>query len=180
MKQTNIQFQIDQLRKDKMIVVIEAIAIQVFALFVSAYLPQILLRYYYAGQQLFEEPALLTYIPVVSFGIGTAFVVYALVSNFMRWRKIKSLEEEMMFLGDSCCGGDCGSETDTNWDELDELDRIVEEAIAESKAEAKKAVSKTKKATKKAKPAAKTTATKKKKATSKTSKAKKKATSKKK
>jgi hypothetical protein len=163
MKQSTIQFQIDQLRKDKMIVVMEAIAIQVFALFVSAYAPQLLLRYYYQNQQLFEEPALLTYIPVASFAVGALFFIYAVVSNILRWRKIKQLEEEMLFIGsdDACgCGGDCQCGSETNWDELDELDKIVEEAIAESKAEAKKAVSKSKKAT--SKPAAKSTATKKK------------------
>jgi len=171
MKQSNIQFQIDQLRKDKQIVILEAIAIQVFALFVSAYLPQLLLRYYYQNQQLFEEPALLTYIPVASFAIGSLFFLYALISNVMRYRKIKQLEEEMLFLDDSCgCGGDCQCGSDENWDELDELDRIVEEAIAESKEEAKKAV---KKAKTTAKPAVNTTATKKKTSTSNSSSSKK-------
>lgn len=154
MKHHSVQFQIDQLRQDKIILAIESIAVMVFALFVSAFLPQLLIRYVYANQQLFEQPALLEYIPLVAFFVGTVYFIYATVMMVMKAVKINKLQAEMTFMVDDCsCGGDCGcGHADDNWEELDELDKMVEEAMAESKnmAAAKKPASKTKKAKKSA------------------------------
>lgn len=161
MKHHSVQFQIDQLRQDKIILAVESIAVMVFALFVSAFLPQLLIRYVYANQQLFEQPRALEYIPLIAFFVGTIYFIYATVMMVMKAIKINKLQTEMTFMADECsCGGDCGcGDHDDNWEELDELDKMVEEAMAESKkdstasknvAAAKKSATKTKKGKKSA------------------------------
>jgi hypothetical protein len=154
MKQSKLQFQIDQLRQDKNIAATESIAVMVFSLFVSAFLPQLLVRYVYADQALMEAPALLEYIPVAAFTVGALFFLYAVVSNIMRMIRINQLQAELMALPDDEYGCNCDHDHDhENWEELDELDRMVEEAMAESKATksaaaSKKTATKTKKAKK--------------------------------
>lgn len=154
MKQGNLQFQIDQLRQDKSIAAVESVSVLAFSLFVSAFLPQLLIRYVYANQALLEAPKMLEYIPLAAFTFGAAFFVTSFVGNISRSMKIEKLQSELNTMGDDCsCGGDCGCNTNENWEELDELDKMVEEAMAESKssktaAATKKTATKTKKAKK--------------------------------
>jgi hypothetical protein len=167
MKHSQLQFQISKLQHAKLNTTVEVIAVVVLALFVSAILPSLLVRYLYANQQLFEQPALLEYIPVIAFVIGAGYGVFAVIINTIRSRKIaqlsKELETEMLFADmDGCCGGGCGScgshsaGADNEWADMDsfeELDKMVDEVIAqnEAKKSSKKAAtgSKTKTASKK-------------------------------
>lgn len=98
MKHHSVQFQIDQLRQDKIILAVESIAVMVFALFVSAFLPQLLIRYVYANQQLFEQPRALEYIPLIAFFVGTIYFIYATVMMVMKAIKINKLQTEMTFM----------------------------------------------------------------------------------
>ncbi len=110
MKQSSLQFQISQMRQEKQIYTLESIAVFLFSLFLSAFLPQILFRYLYANQQLLEQPKLLEYIPVAAFLIGVGFFIFAMVGNIMRMMKIAKLEKELAqvsMMDDGCCGGDC-------------------------------------------------------------------------
>lgn len=152
MKQSSLQFQITRLQQAKMNTTVESIAVVVLALFVSAILPSLLVRYYYADQQLFEQPQLLEYIPVVAFVLGAGYGIFAFAINFLRSRKIKQLSEELdrelLFADSSCCGQDCGSSkgccsdsfsdfdsSDDDWadaESFEELDRMVDEVIAEN------------------------------------------------
>ncbi len=104
------KFKITSLRQEKMATGIEAITILFFSTFVALFLPQLLFQYVYAGQALTQPPALLQYIPLAAFIIGTAYVLYAIVSNVQRGMMIKKLEKEMMGMSmgsDACCEG-CG------------------------------------------------------------------------
>jgi len=147
MKQSSLQFQISNLQHARLNTTVETLAVTVVSLFVSAILPSLLVRYVYANQQLFEQPKTLEYIPVVAFAVVVGYAIYALVTGFNRSRKIAELQKELAeveLLGDGCCGDDCGCGHD-DWSDLEtleELDRIVDEAIAESTASEKKPAAK--------------------------------------
>jgi hypothetical protein len=152
MNTSSMQFQIQQLRQDKINASVSSIAVFVFALFSVALLPQLIFQYFYAGQQLLEQPKVLELIPLTAFLLGVIHFLSVAFTNAIRTKKINELEEELKFMDDGCqCKGDCKC-GDSNWDDLDELDAMVEEAIAEAK--------KTKKPAKPAKPAKKASKTK--------------------
>ena len=83
--QPDLQFQISQLRIDKIIFAIDALLVcfTVFLLLVS--LP---LLYSYV-------PTLPQYTPAVLVGVAVASSLFALGGNVLRWRKIRSLESEL-------------------------------------------------------------------------------------
>ena len=120
---SHLQFKIDQLRKEKMILAIESIAVFIFSLFLSIFLPQLLYTYFYADQQLMAEPKLLTYIPVISFIIGMVYFLYMVVMNISKAAQVKKLEAELTAL----------SEDTLNDDDLAEVQKIVDEIVAEEK-----------------------------------------------
>lgn len=127
---STLQFKIDQLRKDKMILAIESIAVFIFSLFVSIFLPQLIYTYFYADQQLLAEPKVLTYIPVISFIIGVGYFLYMLVMNITKATQVKRLEAELSAL----------SEDTLNDDDLQEVQKIVDEIVAEERPARKTAV----------------------------------------
>jgi len=106
-----LRFKIAQLRQDKMIFITEAISVFVCALFVSAFLPNLLLRYFFDQSKLTEVPPALEYIPVAAFIVAVGFFAFTLVTNIGRWSKIKKMEKELdellMTHGDHCCDGMC-------------------------------------------------------------------------
>jgi len=90
------QFQVRYLRAISSQRMLEATTVFLAALFVSALLPSLLIRYAYAGQTLFEQPPILDVIPVVSFVIAIGYFLFAVVGNVMREMQIRRLEREMM------------------------------------------------------------------------------------
>ncbi len=103
------QFELSQLRQKNMVVMIESIATFIACLFATAFLPQLLFKYFYATQQLTEEPAIFSYIQVGSFLVGALYFLYAVVGNFQRSMKARKLEKEIqsgVMMGDGCCD-DC-------------------------------------------------------------------------
>jgi hypothetical protein len=116
MKRKSLQFQITQLRQEKVQAIVESIAVFIFSLFMMSFLPRFLFTYYYANMQLTEEPALLTNIPVFFFSVGVLYFVYALVMNFLRYRKIMKLNKQLMSEMDACCNdcSDCSCEQHGN------------------------------------------------------------------
>jgi hypothetical protein len=138
---SSLQFQIEQLRHDKIVYALESIAVLVFSFFMAVFLPQLLVRYLYADQQLFQEPMLLQYIPVVAFAVGTGFFVFAAVGNIMRYFKIRKLEA--MLDEDDCCGCGCGS--------CDMPDEMLMKAASMASTTTKTAASTRKSSTKKSK-----------------------------
>lgn len=107
-----LQFKIDQMRKQNMTSAIESIAVFLLAIATTIYLPSLLIQYVYANQQLTAEPALLTYIPLVSYGIATLFFLYAMINNIMRMMKIKSLEKELELVDFEHDGCNCDHDHD--------------------------------------------------------------------
>lgn len=106
-----LRFKISQLRQDKVLYAVESIAVFVFALFTSAFLPNLLLRYAYDQTTLTEVPPLLEYIPVAAFLVGVGYFLFVVFTNMGRLSKIKKLEKELDDLiathGDHCCDGVC-------------------------------------------------------------------------
>lgn len=150
----DLSFKVSQLRAKNQEAMMASIAVLIAALFVTAILPSLLIQYIYAGQQLFEQPALLEYIPVVSFVIGIGSFIIAAVGNTLRSKRIKYLEKQIEVEGFSCCGNN------------DEEMLVELESLADALAEEKKPTQK------KAAPKKKKSAPKKKKSTSKKSKTK--------
>jgi hypothetical protein len=109
-----LRFKISQLRADKQLFAVESIAVFVFSLFVSAFLPNLLLRYFYDQSSLTEVPPMLEYIPVAAFVVGVGYFLYTVVTNMGRLSKIKALEKELDTLlathGDHCCDRMCDCE----------------------------------------------------------------------
>jgi hypothetical protein len=93
---TSHQFQIEQLRAHNLHKTLEALLVMLGALFVTALLPSLLIRYVYANQQLLEEPRALQVIPAISFAVGLGYALYVLITNFLRERKAAQLEAQMM------------------------------------------------------------------------------------
>jgi hypothetical protein len=135
-----------QLYRKSSVVMTTSIAVLLASLITIAILPTLLIRYLYAGQQLFEQPALLEYIPVASFVIGMGYFLYAVVTNFMRSQQISRLEKQLEMDGDSCyCGDDCNCGHDHDHDHaMHEVDSLAE-ALMKKKSPSKKSKSSSKK-----------------------------------
>jgi len=156
----NLKFQIQDLRKQSVVEILEAMMMLLGALFVTALLPSLLLRYFYADAQLFEQPKTLEYIPVAAFVVGIFYLLKAYFNNLRRNAQIRKLQMELGADG-SCCGTctDCATDDkavaeskdeteEEDWEkELAELEALLDE---EEKEAPKKAIKKTsKKSTKK-------------------------------
>jgi hypothetical protein len=84
MKREDMQFTIDQLRKDKIIYAVEACAVSMACLLgilASNFLP--------LPSGLYEN------LPIILMGIGIAYTVYMGVSNFRRLQRIRDLEKKL-------------------------------------------------------------------------------------
>jgi hypothetical protein len=118
MNRNAIQFKIDQLRQEKTVTSVESIAVLTFCLFAIAFLPRLLFTYFFANQQLLEEPPILTHMPAFFFAVGVIYFVFAQVLNIARRMKIMSLEKELekSGLNNICCTDcddcDCGDHGD--------------------------------------------------------------------
>jgi hypothetical protein len=143
---SELEFKIQQLRLDKVILAIESIAMVIGALFTIAILPQLLLQYVYDAATLTAEPPLLTYIPVVGFAIAAIYFVYATVMIVMKKLRINAYEKELnelrlMVDEDGC---ECGHDHGHHHHEMEDMSEYMEEEVVKP---ARK--SKTKKSTKK-------------------------------
>jgi hypothetical protein len=150
------EFEIQSLRTKNLTTAVESISVILGAVVFNMLAPQLLIKYYYDVTTLIETPPIFEMLPLVTYTIAVAFFFYAMVGNFLRGRRIKSLEQELILMGDDCCGS-CDHHSDHSHDdedispeELQELEKIVEEAMkTKGKSKAKKsATSKTKTATK--------------------------------
>lgn len=130
----DLSFKVSQLRAQNQNAMLTAITVLIAALFITALLPSLLVQYVYAGQQLFQQPLLLEYIPVISFVIGVGTFLVVVVGNLLRAKRIKFLENQIETEGCSCCEDD---------DEvLAELESLAEALVEEKKAVKKKPAAK--------------------------------------
>ncbi|NCN06404.1 MAG: hypothetical protein GW946_00995 [Candidatus Pacebacteria bacterium] len=125
MNTQTLQFKIENLRATTIQRTLEGLFTVVASLFVTALLPSLLIKYFYANAQLFEQPKLLEYIPVATFAISGAYIVFVIVGNFSRGAKIRQAESELA-LSESMTANDLG----TTQEELAELEKIVDNALA--------------------------------------------------
>ena len=130
------------LRMSNIYMMLVSLTLFVAALFVTAILPSLLLRYVYAGQQLLAEPKALEYIPLVSFAIATLYFIYALIATTLSEIKIRRIINH-----------DCypqADEAELTDSELTELEAMVDAAIAEksNNTKTKRSSSKTKRTSK--------------------------------
>ncbi len=130
-----LKFKINQLLQEKMILILETIAIFILALFVSIFLPQLLFQFLYSKQQLTAEPALLQYIPVISFSVAILYFLYATISVVLKKLKVVQLQKELtMLISDGAV--DCMCEH--NDEDLDSNDEIVKPVMSKSSTASKK------------------------------------------
>lgn len=138
---SSLQFKIAQLRSKNQQTLFEAILILMMALFTSAILPSLLIKYVYAGQALLTAPPLLDYVPTTAFVVSLLFFAYALIANFTRERQIKILAKELEEYQFS-------ESAPMSEKELQELENIVDAALADSTKKTNKAKKTTKSASK--------------------------------
>lgn len=137
------KFQIQYLRQKNLQALMEALVVMIGALFVAILLPQVLVRFVYADQQLTAEPMLLQYIPVVALALGALQLVVTLVGNFFRERQMVKLEKTLV----NEVNQNSGLVDDT---ELKELEKLVDTALTKhSPKKVAKKVVRTKKVVKK-------------------------------
>lgn len=131
MTHSSLHFQVQQLRAVNLQRTIESLVVFILGLFVSALLPSILIRYVYANQQLFEQPPLLDYIPLVSFVVAIGYFIYTVLTNLMREAQAKRLERQAWAMADEC--DDCGCGAHGHADGLGELQSAMQRVEAAAK-----------------------------------------------
>lgn len=82
----SVQFQIQQLRMDKVIYAVEAILICFVSFLLLVGLPMIYSYY----------PKLPNYTGIVLLGVAVAAVLFSLVGNVLRFKQIRRLERELL------------------------------------------------------------------------------------
>ena len=150
----SLKHQISDLRQTSIQRLIESFFVFIGTSALAGFIQNMLITYYYANQQLFEEPQLLKYISMAANVLPLLFFAYVLFTNFGRGKKIDLLKKELMMSGD-CCGGNCnhGSSDDSELEALEELvNAAIEEAEASTKKDKPKSKSKAKKSAKKSSP----------------------------
>lgn len=115
------KFQLQYLRQKNQQALLESLVVMVGALFVVVLLPQVLIRFVYADQQLFAEPMVLQVIPAVGLGIGVLHLLVTLVSNFMRNRQLAKLEKSFI--------SELSQPATIDEAELKELEQLVDTAL---------------------------------------------------
>jgi hypothetical protein len=118
---TGQQFKISQLRQQKISLMLESLATFLFSVFVTAFLPQLLLRYYFMARNVNPNPSLFDFIQAAGFVIGVGYFIYAVVMSVMKSLQIKKLEaqtEKMMGMNECCdgCGEACACDDHGNCD----------------------------------------------------------------
>ena len=93
----DLHFQIQQLRLDKILFALEGIFVVAFALIASSALPDLIYRYVYDSgkSERVVNIEMLTSIPVFFNVIALVFGAFVIVSNILRYKKMRMLESEL-------------------------------------------------------------------------------------
>jgi hypothetical protein len=126
MNQSYVQFQVKSLRAENAQRVSESIMVSFIATLTMIVLPQLLMQYVYANAQLMEVPKVVEYTPVICYAVAAAYTIFAIVTNMIRTKKIKQLEQDLAF----AAGSDSDMNMGVNEAELKELEKMVDEAIS--------------------------------------------------
>ncbi len=125
MNQSYVQFQIKSLKATNAQRIMEAIMVTFVATLSMIVLPQLLMQYVYATEQLLEVPKTVEYIPVVAYLIALGYMIFAVVTNMARSKKIAQLEQDLAFIA----GSENEMTAGVDEAELKELEKMVDEAI---------------------------------------------------
>lgn len=140
------RYQINSLRQQNMQAIQESTLVVVTIILAIMFLPSIIYRYFYANQNLLEEPLSMQLVPVIGFGLALLQVMATMVTNFQRNRKINALEKEAELELGGCQHAEA--------EEIRSLEKLIDESLAESKTKstpAKKSTKKSKAKSKKSK-----------------------------
>ena len=88
----DLQFAIDQMRKDKMMYGIEALVVSFLCVLSAVFLPEALYRLVFTSGKVQANLDLLNWIPTASYMIAALYSLYVLASNGMRLKKIRMME----------------------------------------------------------------------------------------
>ncbi|HAU99195.1 MAG: hypothetical protein UX04_C0001G0109 [Microgenomates group bacterium GW2011_GWF2_45_18] len=93
----DLQFQIQQLRLDKILFAIEGLFVVAFSLVASSALPDLIYRYMYDSgkSERVVNIEMLTMIPVIFNVVALVFGTFVIVSNVLRYKKMRMLENEL-------------------------------------------------------------------------------------
>lgn len=128
-------FAIQQLRTKNLVKGVESLSGFVGAVVANMLIPQLLIKYVYDPTKLVAAPPIFEYLPLVTYGLALGFFIFAMVGNFMRERSAKVMEKEMSL--SSCC---MDEEDDISEKELQEFEKIVDEALKPAKKTTRKPV----------------------------------------
>jgi len=95
-KKEDVQFEIDQLRKDKIAYGIEGLLVVFVAVISAVFLPEILYRYLFGSGQTNADVQVLALVPTIAYAVAVLFSVYVFGSNISRLMKIKKLEKDLV------------------------------------------------------------------------------------
>lgn len=95
MDRAGLQFAISQLRMDKVIYDLHALVVSFLMVLTAVFLPEMLYRVVYGSGQTGADLSILSWIPVVAYSVAVLVTLFVLVSNWMRFQKIKRLEREL-------------------------------------------------------------------------------------
>lgn len=85
---SDLQFQIDQLRKDKMIFALESIVINTFVVAFIFTIGLLIPSGLWTQQAQYLVGGICAIVAI-------SYTLYALIGNFFRWQKIKTLEKQL-------------------------------------------------------------------------------------
>lgn len=96
MQVNNLQFEIQSEQNNRLVAAVEAFLISFFAIITALLLPQLLFQFLMQNPDFNpNQSSLLNNIPVISYGVATFFVLYALLGNFLRVRRIRQLKQDL-------------------------------------------------------------------------------------
>ena len=142
MSKSYTQFQIQMLRAHNVQKVQEAVMVTLFSLFSLMILPQLIITYFLGEAAYMQPPAYLQQIPYYAYGFSALYMPYVVVGNLRRAAQIKSLMQELevqeAFSDDTSPAVAAA--------ELEELEKMVDEALADSSASERTAAKSAKRA----------------------------------
>lgn len=144
---SQLQFEISDLRQTNLQYLLGAIGVMITALVVASILPTLLMQFVYTDQAALmsgEPPFLLQNGSMIVFVFGVLYFVYVAIMTVMRSRKIVMLKQQLTMVGPEA--NFSSAELAAQQKELESLEKMVDEALADGK---KKSKTSTKSSTKK-------------------------------
>lgn len=96
MQMNNLQFEIQNEQDARLVAAVEGFMIAFFAIISALLLPQLIFQFLIQNPDFNPaQSSLLTNLPAIGYGVATFFVLYALLGNFLRARRIRQLKQDL-------------------------------------------------------------------------------------